>query len=324
MVRLHLQGESINVIAKQTGRTRVTITRWVRRFSESGSLHDIDRSGRPVTVTPKVRAKIKRLAQRKQRTSARAIHRTLLARGTDIGRESVRTALHDAGLHPHVRPRQPKQQHGDKKKRLTFAKEAKEVDWSRVWYADEKRFELFSRPNRKNDVRWTDDVSEVEAVEVRKHVGAVNVWGAFSRGAKAPLNLFTGVMTAQKYTEILDSTLLPATRACHGDGAWAYLQDNDPKHTAAHTRRWLEQHVPTALAASGFPPRSPDLNPMEHAWAKVADHVARAEPQTVDALRRAVRAAWEVVMTDDYRHSLSDSMPTRLRAVRKERGHHTH
>ena len=59
LVRLHLQGESIDAIVQQTGHARTTVLRWVRRFTVDGLLLDRPRSGRPLSVmTPIVVGRI--------------------------------------------------------------------------------------------------------------------------------------------------------------------------------------------------------------------------------------------------------------------------
>jgi transposase len=324
LVRLYIEGHSITYIQQQTGHDRKTIRKWWRRFDAIGDLHDSRRSGRPTAATPKVRAKIRRLQQRKTRTSARAMARTLQARGEEVSRQTVTRVLHSDGQHPHVLPHQPKQQYGDKARRLRFAAENKERDWSRVWFADEKRFTLHAQPNRKNAVVWTDDVSTVEAVPTVAYPAAVNAYAAFSARGKTKIHLFTGIMTARKYISIMESTLLPATEACMAGEQWTYLQDGDPKHRAAETQQWLTDHVPEFINKDQWPPRSPDLNPIENAWAMVAARVQQSEPHNTDSLKRCIRAAWQSVMTDDYCRTLAMSMPHRFLVLRRLRGAHTH
>ena len=101
------------------------------------------------------------------------------------------------------------------------------------------------------------------------------------------------------------------------------LQDNDPKHTSVLTQDWLRTHVPEYITPEQWAPRSPDLNPIENIWALVARQVSLRQPKTVDALKRAVRAAWNAVMTEECCIAMADSMEARLAKLRKVRGAHT-
>ena len=67
----------------------------------------------------------------------------------------------------------------------------------------------------------------------------------------------------------------------------------------------------------------PDLNPIKNIWALVARQVSLRQPKTVDALKRAVRAAWNAVMTEECCIAMADSMEARLAKLRKVRGAHT-
>ena len=165
LVQLHLQGESIDAIVQQTGHARTTVLRWVRRFAVDGLLLDRPRSGRPLSVmTPTVVGRIRQLAKAKRgrrSRSTRQIAAVLSSRGTLISRTSVCQALHSKGVKPYVQPQVPLQRYGDKQRRLRFAAEQKERDWRCCVFADEKTFVCDPRPNRRNDVIWTDDPHQV-------------------------------------------------------------------------------------------------------------------------------------------------------------------
>ena len=80
---------------------------------------------------------------------------------------------------------------------------------------------------------------------------------------------------------------------------------------------------PGYITPEQWAPRSPDLNPIENIWALVARQVSLRQPKTVDALKRAVRAAWNEVMTEECCITMADSMEARLAKLRKVRGAHT-
>ena len=46
-------------------------------------------------------------------------------------------------------------------RRVNFAKQHKDIDWSRVMFSDESPFKLFYVPNSKNDVVWGSQEHDV-------------------------------------------------------------------------------------------------------------------------------------------------------------------
>jgi hypothetical protein len=73
--------------------------------------------------------------------------------------------------------------------------------------------------------------------------------------------MFDGILTAQRYVEILEDNLIDEADEALGPGAWVFQQDNDPKHRAHLTTDWLSKNVPEVLK---WPSKSPDLNPIEN------------------------------------------------------------
>ena len=150
----------------------------------------------------------------------------------------------------------PLQRYGDKQRRLRFAVEQKERDWRCCVFADEKTFAHDPRPNRRNDVIWTDDPSTIEPIVRAAHSVSINAFGAFSARGKSLLFFFPENLTAPLYVSILESTVLPAARDWFSSGHWTYLQD---------------------------------LNPIENAWALVAKQASLRQPKTLEELKHAVR-----------------------------------
>lgn len=76
---------------------------------------------------------------------------------------------------------------------------------------------------------------------------------------------FTGI----KYVEILEDVLLPSVqRLLYPDNtSFCLVLDNSPIHTSNVVKRWFQDHPHIMLVP--HPPKSPDLNPIEHVWAEV-------------------------------------------------------
>ena len=100
----------------------------------------------------------------------------------------------------------------------------------------------------------------------------------------------------------LDEVLLPELRRTKPDAV--PVMDTLPAHKAPKVRALLD--------ASGFgcrylPAHSPDLNPIEPAWAKVKAELRRVAARTVDALHEALGPALGAISPQDaagfFRHS---------------------
>ena len=68
----------------------------------------------------------------------------------------------------------------------------------------------------------------------------VHVWAGLSLKGKTGVCIFDGIMDANLYVEILDSTLLPFIRHAFPDGCCRFMQDNDPKHTSNRAKEYFE------------------------------------------------------------------------------------
>lgn len=136
-----------------------------------------------------------------------------------------------------------------------------------------------------------------------------------------------GRFTSDKYVEILDEVLLPSVQALlfPGRTPFSLLQDNSPIHTGRVVRTWFEEHP--QITVLPHPPRSPDLNPIEHIWAAMTrlcgEHDGRRARGTV--VRSALRA-WEDLRRPEGQclaESLVMSMRTRLNDVLAAGGGYT-
>lgn len=137
-----------------------------------------------------------------------------------------------------------------------------------------------------------------------------------------------GRFNAEKYVEILDEVFIPSVRAMLFPDRMPFslVQDNSPIHSARIVKLWFQEHPEISLLP--HPPRSPDLNPIEHIWATMTKMCTEnVTHRTRSSVLRSATMAWEELRKPDGQelaHSLVTSMPYRLNAVLAAGGGYTH
>lgn len=96
-------------------------------------------------------------------------------------------------------------------------------------------------------------------------------------------------MDAPLYTRILEGTLVPFLQE-NFPTSHKFMQDNDPKHTSRHAKKFMEENH---INWWQTPPESPDLNPIENLWHELKEYVRReVKPQTKDQLIDGIEQFW--------------------------------
>jgi transposase len=321
VVSLHKEGLTPAQIVRKTKFERHFVQRWIRRYEATGTVADAPRLGRPSVMTRKLKARVLRLAIDKQRRSLRRVAAMLKQRQNSSGPsyETVRRTLQQAGAHPYHRTVIPRVTARQAQRRRAFATKYRDVPWSHYIFTDEKRFRLYAMPNRKNDIVWAYDKSQVPGYEVQQGGPSLFVWAGMSVHGVTPLRVIPGTMKAPTYQTILQSTLLPAAQEWFPDGHWVLQRDGATPHVAKSTTAWLQQNGIQYIPADDWPPNSPDLNPMENVWAWTQSQLQGRKISTSEGLCRALAQIWKHV-PKSMLLSLVHSMPDRLAAVRQSRG----
>ena len=196
-------------------------------------------------------------------------------------------------------------------------------DWAPVLFTDESRF-CVDFTDRRARV-WRMPNERFAPVCVAEHDrfggGSVMVWAGISAQGKTDLHVIdNGTLTALRYVnEILDVYVRPYAGAV-GEN-FILMNDNVRAHKARITDQYLEQ---ATIVRMEWPARSPDLNPIEHAWDMLQAAVSSrpVQPASVQELRQALLEEWDQIPQYKIR-SLISSMRRRCQAVIEARGHHT-
>jgi len=134
-------------------------------------------------------------------------------------------------------------------------------------------------------------------------------------------------ITQDEYQAVLADTLLPEGRrlfSVHGISSWVLQQDNDPAHKVAErvVADWNHRHGSAVSLLQNWPPNSPDLNLIENLWAYVQARLDSRGCKTFKEFRQALTQELGAV-PQSVIDSLYKSIPSRLRAVVKQRGDRT-
>ena len=147
------------------------------------------------------------------------------------------------------------------------------------------------------------------------------VWAGISAQGKTDLPVIdNGTLTALRYVnEILDVYVRSYAGAV-GEN-FIMMDDNARAHRASITDQYLEQ---ATIVRMEWPARSPDLNPIEHAWdmLQTAVSLRPVKPASVQELRQALLEEWDQIPQYKIRRLIS-SMRRCFQAVIEARGHHT-
>ena len=142
-------------------------------------------------------------------------------------------------------------------------------------------------------------------------------WGSFAASGPGRLVTVTGIMKKEDYVKILDENLKDSARQLSLGRRWCFMQDNDPKHSANVTKKWLEDNNINVLE---WPSQSPDLNPIENLWRTLKLRVMERKPKNLVQLEDYCQEEWAKITAEEC-NKLVENYNKRLMKVIKAKGH---
>lgn len=223
----------------------------------------------------------------------------------NIPRETIRRCL----VKNHLKPYKPKflntLEPGDEDRRLEFCLWAQGEYLNNsnfikeILYTDEATFTTNGTVSSQNSRYWSVENPNWVINCKRQYSLKVNVWCGILHNKIIGPFFFEGNSNRfqfldflrNEFSEALDS--LPIRDRVN----LKFQLDGCPVHNAVIVRQWLNNHFRNQWIGPNsplieFPPRSPDLTPMDFfLWGTIKEKVYKSRPQTIEDLRARIRNA---------------------------------
>jgi transposase len=296
-----------------------TTRRWSKRLRETGSADDNPRSGRPRKTTPLDDAAIVRASELNHRASNKAIRHQL---HLPISENTVGRRLDAAGLPSCIAANKIQYTDKERRKRLSFAHGYEHwtaEDWEKLIISDEVTIEGEGRKRHQRVRRPAGHRFDPEyTVHTQIYAPSRHLFACFCSRGPGYCKMYEGKLDGKALKGLLERTLLETARDYYqtdplkpGHEQWWFQHDNSPPFRSRKVQNWLHNNGINVL---DFPPRSPDLNPIENLWPRVHKLMDELHPTTNEAVADAFIQRWPDVSLDTFT-DFAQSMPTRIAAV---------
>ena len=215
--------------------------------------------------------------------------------GTRISHDTITRRLHEANF-SFIKPRSVQKLDEDQMSvRLHFANlilndNADILEY--IVFSDESRF--CNSPDSLLMWRKKDDFSEITTISYSKTIIRTMAWGAIGLNFKSQLYFHDKGVNTDAYIRCLyDSHVFEDLDQIYGKGKYIFMQDGATCHTADKT---IIELITNCRILHGWPPNSPDLNPIEMLWSYMKRRLERMErANSLKELQDQLTQLWDEI-----------------------------
>ena len=267
---------------------RQTVAATIARYP-TGLVDDRMRAGRPKSISNEMLKFIDdRMAEDNELTTQKLMEKMITKFGPlDVSERTVSRARFDLGWTYSTTRYCQSIRVANMEKRMQWCQEmiAAGDQFDDVIYTDESTIAL--ERHRKKSYRKRGQPRKMKAIP--KHPLKVHVWGGISKRGSTSIVIFTGILTAIRYADILEAALVPFLQQHYPNGHRLY-QDNDPKHTSRYVNGYFEEK---GIVWFKSPAESPDLNPIEKVWGSLKTWLRNVwKPRDLEHLKEGIKIYW--------------------------------
>ena len=155
-----------------------------------------------------------------------------------------------------------------------------------------------------------------------KHLLKVHIWEEISKRGATHIVIFSRIMTAMRYADILSASLFPFIRK-YFRGGHHFYQENDPTHTSWFVQGFFEENNVNWWRS---PAESRDLNPIEKVRGAMKTFLwYKVKPKNFVELKRGIKAYWKSLTPETcsrYVNHLQKVLPDVIREKGGPSGHY--